>query len=348
MSEAASSGSPVDFVIMWVDGSDPETIRAREEAVAECRAASIPLKDTPNRHRDNGELVFLLRSIEAFMPWYRRIVLVTNGQRPGYIDFSSDRIRLVTHADIFPPGVGTPSFNTYAIDSCTSRIDGLSETYVRFSDDFLVGRPVSKREFLGLDGLGQNLVGASVFNIGSGQYVSTLQNNAVSFWRALGYMPLSNFLHVPQLRHRSTMAELAKVFPEWLAETRSNRFRNVSDMNLLFLYPYFSLFQKRRSDLAAIAMNRQAPGMIDVNRLPNLAEVYMQIQVGDKSDWRAALNRVSRKPPRFFNINDDLGDEADEKDRRYVGQQLYRLFPKPSPFETRPETFPGYAALRSG
>ena len=335
---------PVDFVIMWVDGSDPETARARNDAIAQERAAGFNVNDTPNRHRDNGELLFLLRSIQAHMPWYRQIILVTNGQRPSYIDFSSAAIRQVSQAEIFPSDSRTPSFNSRAVDCCISSVEGLSENYVRFADDFLVGSPVAKGTFLGQDGLGRHLVGSTVFNVGSSPYLENLQNNAVQFWRTFQYLPVSNFLHVPQLRRRTTVRQMEAAWPEWFSSTRSSRFRHTDDLALMFLYPYFSLFQNRRSDLTLLATGKPSPGIVDVNRLSNIHKVYTQVRVGEKADWRAALNRISREPPMFFNINDDFGVDPSEKDRRYVGQQLYRLFPKASPFETRPELFPGYAA----
>jgi hypothetical protein len=68
---------------MWVDGADPAVSEERTKAQAAEEIAGKRILDTPRRHRDNGELLFLLRSINAHMPWFRRIHIVTNGQRPA-------------------------------------------------------------------------------------------------------------------------------------------------------------------------------------------------------------------------------------------------------------------------
>ena len=349
----ATQSVDIDFVILWVDGSDPAFVAEHAKALA-AESADHRLADSPRRHRDNGELLFLLRSIKAHMSWFRRIYLVTNGQRPAYVDFGSD-IHLVRHDQIFPKGIPTPSFNTFAIESCIHEIEGLSETFVRFSDDFFVGKEISKKDFLGVDGLGRNLVGEVVFNRSPGfYYYEALQNCAIRFWQEFGYLPLYNSLHAPQLRQRSTMRQLVATWPDWFEQTRRSRFRSGSDVNSLFLYPYFSLFHKRRQDLVSLAQERDAPGVARISpSQPGRASVYpSQIMVGSETrDWRAGLKRIVANPPLFFNVNDDMAHGPNPADIKYVGEHLQRLFAKPSPWETNPAAFPGYAragALATG
>ena len=334
---------------MWVDGADPAVSEERTKAQAAEEIAGKRILDTPRRHRDNGELLFLLRSINAHMPWFRRIHIVTNGQRPAYVDLSSDTVRLVSHDRIFPSGAPTPSFNTFAIDSCVHEIEGLSEIFVRFSDDFFVGASVSKAEFLGSDALGRCLVGENIFAAPSGiTHYEVLQENAIRFWQALRYLPFYNPVHAPQLRHQRMMRQLVSRWPEWFDETRRNRFRGRSDANTLFLYPYFSLFHGRRHDLNEIANERDAPGMVRLNEQSKRRLSVPQVMVGSPIDWRARLNRIAAQPPRFFNVNDDMADRPNPKDVSFVGERLCRMFPRPSPWEVNPDMFPGYARVAAG
>jgi hypothetical protein len=338
-----ASTPDIDIVILWVDGSDPSVVAEYSKAAAE-----TPLEgrkaEGPSRHRDNGELLFVLRSIKAQLPWFRKIHIVTNGQRPRYVDFSRDDIRLVTHAAIFPVGVKTPSFNTFAIESCIHEIDGLSEYFLRFSDDFFIGRSASKADLLGEDGLGRTLVGECVFNGPQDYYYDALQAGAVRFWEKFNYLPLYNPLHAPQLRRRSVMRELVATWPEWFAKTRANRFRSADDVNSLFLYPYFSLFHGRKKDLELLWQERDAPGIRRVFRKGSGEALSApQVHVGARNDWRARLAKIAAEPPLFFNVNDDMSLRPDPADLKYVGEKLVRLFPKPSPWETNPDAYPGYA-----
>jgi hypothetical protein len=273
---------------------------------------------------------------------------VTNGQRPAYVDFSDASIVLVRHDEIFPKGAPTPSFNTFAIDTCVHEIEGLSEVFVRFSDDFMIGRPVSKGQFLGLGDLGQNLVSEHVFNRPSpGYYYESLQLNSVRFWQEFRYLPLHDAVHAPQLRRRSTMRALVERWPEWFEQTRHNRFRGSADARVMFLYPYFALFQHRPRDLWQLGRGRDAPGMVRVPPAPpQRGALAGQVTVGvADGEWRSRLNRLVANPPVFLNINDDMPARPDGKDTAFVGERLCRLFPKASPYEINPAMFPGYARV---
>lgn len=61
---------PVDFVVLWVDGNDPAFVRERN------RWADSPV--VPARFVQTDELRYVLRSVEEYMPWVTRVVLVTN------------------------------------------------------------------------------------------------------------------------------------------------------------------------------------------------------------------------------------------------------------------------------
>src|SRR5690606_37656216 len=84
-----------------------------EDAVAEAR------------FRNRGELRYSLRSVAAFLPQVRNIYIVTDSQRPAWLDTSHPKIRMVAHSDIFP-AAHRPSFNSHAIESNLHRIEGLS------------------------------------------------------------------------------------------------------------------------------------------------------------------------------------------------------------------------------
>lgn len=108
-----------------------------------------PLDDEMSEHRfaDNNELKYSLRSLEKHAKWIRNVYIVTNGQVPHWLNVSHPKIRLVTHEHIFPNKSHLPTFSSPAIESHLHRIDGLSERFLYFNDDLMLGAPIWPEDF---------------------------------------------------------------------------------------------------------------------------------------------------------------------------------------------------------
>eukprot|EP00111_Clytia_hemisphaerica_P018309 TCONS_00054184-protein len=100
-----------------------------------------------NRFADNDELKYSLRSVEKFVPWIRKIFIVTNGQIPSWLDLHHPRIQLVTHDDIFVNKTHLPTFSSPAIEAHIHRIPGLSKKFIYMNDDVFFGAPVWPDDF---------------------------------------------------------------------------------------------------------------------------------------------------------------------------------------------------------
>lgn len=336
----------LDVVIMWVDGSDPKAAAARAKAARTARARGCKIDNQPGRSRDNGELMFLLRSIHANMPWHGHIYIVTNGQKPRYVDFSKPGISLVTHRDIFTDPSLLPTFNSFAIESMLHRIDGLSEHFVRFSDDFFIGRPAGREAFQSPGGLGMVYLGHDILGYATTPYNRLIQHNAIRFHGSFGFLPRLNYVHAPQCRSRRIMAEMVDFWPDWFATTRSNRFRSPSDAVPLFLYPYFMMWTQEREALIAFSRTGEAENIIHVTAKSPLSRlIYVGFGAGGNREWKPRLLKMLRSCPTFFNINDSFGSTPNPNDVAFVGAFLRDLFPKPSPFELPVGDIPGFAAV---
>lgn len=126
----------IDLVIPWVDGEDASHRRKR------LHWASIEgVKDSECRYRNNDELRFLLRSVEQHWPFEGMIYIVTDNQRPSWLNTDHPRIFVVDHKDFIPEQY-LPTFNPKAIDANLHRIRGLSERYVVMNDDMFFSRTV--------------------------------------------------------------------------------------------------------------------------------------------------------------------------------------------------------------
>ncbi|MCD7918038.1 MAG: Stealth CR1 domain-containing protein, partial [Clostridiales bacterium] len=89
------NNEPIDFVVTWVDGSDPEWQRQQQRY----RSNPIDNGDAPNRSRDWGLLRYWFRGVETFAPWVHRVYFVTCGQRPDWLNVNHPKLTLVDHQD---------------------------------------------------------------------------------------------------------------------------------------------------------------------------------------------------------------------------------------------------------
>ena len=132
---------PIDFVITWVDGSDPAW---RAE-----KADYMPDKGTDareERYRDWNLLRYWFRGVEKFAPWVRKIHFVTWGHLPSWLDTNNPKLHIVRH-DTFIPKEFLPVFNSNVIEFYLHKIEGLAENFVYFNDDMFLLRPIQPKVF---------------------------------------------------------------------------------------------------------------------------------------------------------------------------------------------------------
>ncbi|MEQ6250812.1 stealth conserved region 3 domain-containing protein [Sulfitobacter sp. HNIBRBA3233] len=320
----------IDAVIMWVDGEDP--IFVRQHANYSGIVAKAARKhEVRARHRNNGELNYCLRGIHDNMPWINRIHIVTSGQVPDGIDFDNPRLNLVIHSDIFPDLSVLPTFNSFAIDSCLHHIPGLSDKFIRFSDDFLAINPVEPKMLMGVEGQGKYYFGhgAPDMNLAGdvkGNYRRTLGFNRFVLGTR-GIVAAHAPLHVPQMRKTEICERIEKNFAKDLAITRDAKFRTDRDLSMLFFYPHY------------VAKLLEAP-LDEENHHQGPAFSYAtwgvarQALVGDaKQDWRKTMQKAKDEKAVFLNVNDHLGNEPDPQDMIDFETLLDQVLPNPAPWE---------------
>ena len=139
---------PIDFVVTWVDGCDPEWRKRR----AMYMKTDMDCTGNPeSRYRDWGWLKYWFRAVERYAPWVHRVYLVTCGQKPDWLNLQHEKLVFVSHQD-FIPAEYLPTFNSHTIELNLWRIPGLSEHFVCFNDDVFINRPVTPDDFFS-DGL---------------------------------------------------------------------------------------------------------------------------------------------------------------------------------------------------
>jgi len=158
----------IDYVIPFVDDSDAEWIKVFEKYTDDILDGG--------RWRDWGILKYQIMSVERYMPWVDRIIIVLSigaSQIPKWLDLSNHKIKIVYDYE-FMPNELLPVFNSNAIELYFPRIKGLSEQYLTACDDYLLLRPFKQSEFFTKNGkirlkvedvaLDNNMYGKTVAN----------------------------------------------------------------------------------------------------------------------------------------------------------------------------------------
>lgn len=130
---------PIDFVVTWVDGSDPAWLSERMR-YAEAGDSS------KERFRDWDMMRYWFRGVEQFAPWVNKIHFVTWGHVPSWLNKEHPKLHVVRH-DEFIPSEYLPTFSSHTIEWNVHRIEGLGERFVLFNDDMFLVRHTQREDF---------------------------------------------------------------------------------------------------------------------------------------------------------------------------------------------------------
>ena len=327
-----------DFIIFWVDDTDPAWreafLAARKEAGDNDDASTIRIRCWHNLH-------YWFRAVERFAPWVNRVHLVTWGHLPAWLDTAHPKLNIVRHED-FIPAEYLPTFNSLTIGLNLHRIEGLAEQFVVFNDDMFLTRECRPDDFF-RDGLPCDMARLSVVQPSSighiiyndlelinakwdkrrvvrsnpGKWLN-LRYGVSNLLKTLTLMPWSMFTgmldhHVPQPYLR---AHCFRCWEEWggpLDRTCRHTFRNIDNVSdYLFRYDM-------------LAAGRFAPRSMGDCRLLTLSDASADDICRDieRQRWRMVC----------LNDSDDMADFEALRDR--LNGAFQRLLPTPSSYEKR-------------
>lgn len=132
----------IDFVIMWVDGSDPKWLKEKNKYSEK----KVVIDEAINRYRDMGTLKYIFRGIEKYTPWVNKVHFVTWGHLPDWLNVKNPKLNVVKHEDFIPKEY-LPTFSSHPIELNLHRIDELAEKFVLFNDDFFLLNPLDESYF---------------------------------------------------------------------------------------------------------------------------------------------------------------------------------------------------------
>ncbi len=137
----AAPDDRIDFVIITVDGNDPEWQKKKNRTLGMNDGDARTI-----RYRSWDNLQYWFRAVEKFAPWVNKVYLVTDHQAPKWINPDCEKLVLVNH-DEFIPEKYLPTFSSHPIEHNLFRIKGLSEKFVYFNDDMFIRGPVTPDQF---------------------------------------------------------------------------------------------------------------------------------------------------------------------------------------------------------
>ena len=327
----------IDFVIMWVDGADPEWKKERDSF--KINKGEDDIRDF--RFRDWDNLQYIFRGIEKFTPWVRKVHLVTWGHLPKWINTDCEKLNIVNHSDYLPEEY-RPCFNSEALEVNLHRIKGLSENFVYFNDDMFILKSMKSTDFFKNDLPCDSAVinchcceltdGASLcdfLNIGiinKHFHMKTVLKTNFSKWfnvkygikglRTLYLLPCPRFpgmlmQHLPTSLKKSTFDKLWNLEGDILDMTSKNKFRSLADVNQW-------IFEEWQ-----LASGEFYP------RSPRIGKTLVGMEGLDE-----ACRIVERQSVKLLSYNDaDMSYEDFVIARDRFNASLNRIFPEKSTFE---------------
>lgn len=132
----------IDIVILWVDGNDEKWLNKKNLWQEKYGIIS----KSEERYRDWDNLQYLFRGIEKYASWVNHVYLVTDDQKPEWLDEDYSKVTVVDHTEIIDEEF-LPTFNTNAIELNIHNIEQLSENFLYFNDDMFIIDKVLKEDF---------------------------------------------------------------------------------------------------------------------------------------------------------------------------------------------------------
>lgn len=241
----------IDVVYTWVNHQD-KAWQVMYRAACDARPEDVSEHESANtlaRFQNRNELLYSIKSVKKYAPWVRNIFVVSNCEMPVVLA-DDGQVRWVSHEDIFPDISVLPNFNSRAIETNLHHIEGLSEHFLYFNDDFFLCRSVSKDDFFAPDGKVFVFPSKHDMPYEKPGVLSPFEHGALNACRLItedsGYVPQKRLHHAPYVLTRSSLYELESSYQALIDATRTHRFRDNSDIPLATsLHAYYAVAHQR-------------------------------------------------------------------------------------------------------
>lgn len=235
---------PVDIVYTWVDGEDPEWLKAKTDVQAELGIETdAGSAAADERFRSRDELKYSLRSVEAYAPWVRKIHIVTASQCPDWLNVDHPKLELVDHKDIYRDPSWLPTFNSSGIETQLHRVPGLADKFIYFNDDFFLGQTTKVTDFFYGNGVLKYFPSSQMayehdIDETSEEYIQADKNAIELFSNEFDSLNRHIMKHVPYASDRLLIDEMEHKFSENFNGCGKEPFRSSNDLRPIAFMQY--------------------------------------------------------------------------------------------------------------
>ena len=329
-----SACSYIDAVYLWVNGTDPLVTEQYKQAFGSNYVENGRMRDIPT-------MKYSIRALLTYAPFIRQVVIVTNGQRPDWLNISNPRVRIVSHKEIFEHPENLPTFNSNAIEAQILRIPDLAPCYFALNDDFSFGRPVRIQDWIDMRTGRQKLA----FDSWKAPRLEDMRRNVWHHSVAFSNLLINKYYHPDEVTEETTeenaprsysyeahnirlyqqryMEVIYDHFRKEFLETTKHKTRTRSDTVLSFLYNNAVL-----EEFGGIASPNLSQGMY-----------YGTFKLDTEHVKKTVSNFVKRKPIAWC-LNDAAGKVVTQEDKKKYDEAVAVLekilsdeFPLPSEVE---------------
>lgn len=317
----------IDMVYLWCDGNDTSFKKRKDRYLCEELVGPVNEEATGElRFFDNEELKYSLRSLEMYASWINHVYIVTDRQKPKWLNEYYEKVTIVDHSDIMPKEI-IPCFNSTVIEYYIPYIQNLSEKFLYGNDDMFFARETYPTDFFNNE---RPIV--RVKQIPKGQ-VNDKRKSAYDYYGTiLNALDLLNIAYgkniAYELHHnidayrKTLLLDAIKRFKKNLGQCVRNRFRKANDIQRILFN--LDMVYSGNADLKIISKPNYLLNKIMLR--PVSCESIYETENSNKIE-----KHIRRYNPKFFCINSDVSCSVEEKIK--VKEFLEKLYPVPSRFE---------------
>jgi len=316
----------IDLVYSWVDSSDIEW-QKKKQNYEQNYDLSTGANDK-SRFVDNDELKYSLRSVEKYMPWINHIYIITDNQKPEWLNLDNPKISVVDHKEIIPNEY-LPTYSSRVIEHCMVNIPNLSEKFLYANDDMFVSSSVSPEFFFTKGDKLVYRVNHGVTQPNRNLHTDSLINAEKLIFNKYGKL----YNHFPHHNidpyKKSEIKACYEEFKDEIDKTISHRFRTSDDVSR-FIYHYYACAKNKGRYKIIHKVDKDLPFFKYVYFI--LLKKYQKDSIFIRlSNIDEAKNMLNKFNPKLFCINDN--EESGNSERLKLKNLLEEIFPNKSSFE---------------
>ena len=289
------------------------------------------------RHRDNDELRFAVRSVLQHAPWMRKLFLITSSP-PDWLDLNSTRLEVVSESELLGYLHGVPTANSLAIEAAVHTITSLHECYIYMNDDYFITKDVlledffkpQTQQFTIFEERDKHSIPSWSTENPINAHDSSFKNVNALLDYYYGHREERSFVpHVPHFFMKSLFKRMPPLFKVALSSTARSTVRSFTDVHTAYMFNHYVM--------ESLLHNFKIVDTTEHFLLANQTVATIYLQNGKSKEiehlQEIALHRVNGSGPTFLSVQDAMENRRNTELVNSARDVLTSMFPRPSILE---------------